>query len=156
MSMTAADIASKAVLDKLVSKLGQEVIISYVSTIKLTGGKKNPQLGRITKVVENLLVTLSGNGGEYAKRMRETVDQNFVPKARPWGVRTANGLIEHNGELYLEFIVEGRGNTKYLLDGLPIDEKSIVGLPKATINEKEHETGIVLRCIKVASLISVE
>ena len=138
--------------EEVLPKLGQEVIISYMSDVKLTGGKKNPQLNHISKVTENLLVTLTKDGQEYQKRMQENVDSNFVSSARPWGHRTAEGLIEHNGELYVEFLVEGRGVTKYLLDGQPIDKSQINGLPKVPVND----TGVIIRSVKLSNLLTME
>jgi len=140
---------------ELINKLGQEVVISYISDVKLTGGKKNDQQGRVTKLTENLLVTLTSNAGEYQKRMQTNVDVNFTPKARKWGVRNKDGLIEHNGELYVEFLVEGRGISTYQLDGQPILKDKIVGLP-ATTTEQETENDVVIRCVKVSNLLSVE
>lgn len=140
---------------ELLGKLDQEVVISYVSAVKLTGGKSNPQQGHITKVTSNLLVTLIGNSGEYKKRMQENVDPNFTPKALPWGVRNTDGLIEHKGELYVQFLVEGRGTSTYFLDENPIDKSAIIGL-QPSAKEKETDNDVVLRCVKVSSLLSAE
>ena len=143
-------------VNELKDKFGKEVVLSYLSSVNLTGGKSNEQQGRVTKVVSNLLATLSGPGGEYQKRMQESVDPNFVPKPRTWGHRNADGFIEHKGELYLEFFVEAPGHSEYLLDGNPIAEKDIIGLPVKTISEKEEKSGIVLRCVKISNILSAE
>lgn len=140
---------------ELTDKLGKQVVLSYLSSVKLTGGAKNEQQGRVIKVVSNLLATLNGNGNEYQKRMSEA-DRNFVPGIRAWGVRTPEGFIEHKGETYVEFFVEGPGHSEYLLDGDPIAEKDIVGLPAKIISEKEEKLGVVLRCVKLSNIISAD
>lgn len=141
----------------LISKLGQEATISYSSDVKLTGGKKNPQLGKVKKLTNNLQVLLIGNGGEYAAaRKAEAGGEDFEVQPRKWGTRNADGLINHNGVLYVEFIVKGRGEkSQYFLDGQPIDKSEIQGLPAET-TPSDQASGVVLRAIKIENIISLK
>ncbi len=137
--------------EDLIKLLGHKALVSYKSDVKLSGGKKNSQQGLVTKLTENLFVSLTGPDGGYGQRIHETVDPDFIVKPRVWGKRLESGLIEHNGALYVEFIVEGRGKSSYLLDGQPIEKELIIGLP---VTPPAPETGIILRCIKLSNMVS--
>jgi hypothetical protein len=142
-------------VESVPSKLGQEAVISYTADVALLGGRKNEQQGRITKVTENLPVLLIGNGGEYqAARRSEAGHEEFQAQARKWGTRREDGIIENKGELYVEFIVKGRGQSKYLLDNQPIDKADIIGL-KPSVTPSDEASGVILRAIKIKNLTSV-
>lgn len=141
-------------LPQLIAKLDTEGTISYEVNVTLAGGKKNEQQGHITKRTNSIPVLFIGNGGGYKAARRET-QPDYEPKNRVWGVRNAQGLIEHKGELYVDVIFKGPGQpTVYMLDGQPIDKSEIVGLPPAK-TASDEATGVTLRCLKVSSLVNI-
>lgn len=137
----------------LVTKLDEEVTLTYSVGVKLTGGKKNEQQGRITKTVKDMPVLLVGPG-TYQRVRRESGDEEFEAKARKWGIRNEQGLIEHNGQLYVEYIAKGRGQVQFMLDGQPIDKSQVVGLPPTT-TQSDINTGVILRALNIESIIAI-
>lgn len=133
-------------LPNLTARLESDAIINYTTNVTLTGGKKNGQIGRVTKKTTNLPVYLIGNGTAYVDKRRET-EPEFVVQARRWGERDADGLIQHKGETYVEFLVHGRGNSVYFLDGQPIDKSQVIGLP-AYVDSP-------IRCVKISGIDSI-
>jgi len=144
--MKVRDLFEAVSMPLLISKLDQDAVISYDTKVSLLGGKKNEQVGRVTKTTQNHPVTLIGNGGGY-EAAQKAKDPNFVLGERRWGNRNAAGLIEHKGELYVEYMSRGKGQTTYFLDGQPIDKAEIVGLPKYVDSP--------IRCLKVSSLTAI-
>lgn len=121
--------------DQVLTKLGQDGLITYTKSETLTGGKKNEQQGRITKTTTNLQVYFT-KPGEYEQKMREAGNEDFVSQVNKWGTYRPDGLIEHNGELYVQLIITGPGKSQYFLDGKPIDKTEIVGLkPSAPVRD---------------------
>lgn len=148
-------LTEEVTLDTLISKLGQDAVISYTADEKLSGGKKNEMQGRIVKIVNDLPVQLVGTGGEYQEdRRKEAGQEEFQAGPRKWGTRREDGIIEHNGELYVEFISRGRGQVYYLLDGKPIDKAEVVGLAPPT--PSDVKTGTIVRTIKVKNLVALK
>lgn len=142
-------------LSTLISKMGQDVTISYTTDEKLSGGKKNEMQGRITKIVNDLPVQLVGTGGEYqADRRKEAGQEEFQAGPRKWGVRRDDGIIEHNGELYIEYISRGRGQIYYLLDGSPIDKSDVIGLAPPT--PSDIKTNTIVRTVKVRNIVAIK
>lgn len=141
---------------QLLSKLGKPAVISYKGKADVLGGKKNPMTGRVTKIVSNLPVILCGNGGEYEKAKRaESGDDTYVSGPLPWGTRNADGLIEHKGITYVQYMVTGRGDrTQYFLDGNPIAKEDIDRL-KPTVTPADTSSKIMLRVTDIENLISV-
>lgn len=111
------------------------------SVVKLKGGKKNPQQGRVTKKVTGSQVMVFSNqeqnGYENMVQRRLIAEgkdpTSFSVGPRPWGTRVPNlPIIEHekDGVLkeYLEVIFLKAGTSEYFLDGEPINKKDIEGL----------------------------
>jgi hypothetical protein len=111
--------------EDITSRFGKDAVITYVTDVKLLGGKKNEMLGRVSKITRDLPVVIAGPG-DYEKRKQQT-DPSFVSKPRVWGAYNDKGLIEHKGELYVQFYATGPGRSEYLLDGQPIAKEDIVG-----------------------------
>lgn len=106
--------------------------------VKLKGGKRNPQQGRVTKVMRGAQVMSfsNTNGSAYAAMVKRRLEQegkdahSFEVGARAWGERIAGTpFVEHKGSHYLEVIFLTAGETEYRLDGQPVDASEIEGLP---------------------------
>jgi hypothetical protein len=131
---------------------GKDALISYVKEEKLTGGKKNEHQGRIVKVIKNLPVQIIGKG-HYAAKQIENGNTEYEAKPRAWGIWNDDGMLEHKGELYVECIITGKGESSYLLDGEPIEKADIIGLPEVKLSEG---TEIPVRAIKLKNVIGIE
>ena len=130
--------------------------------VKLTGGKSNPQQGRVTKRMTGATVMAFTNQNVNAyKEMvqrrlgKEGKDpQDFQLHERAWGVRVPNmPIVEHKGSYYLEVIFLKPGQVEYLLDGVVVPESEIQGLPP----KREAEQGglddkVILRDFKADSI----
>jgi len=113
--------------------------IKAQTPVKLKGGKKNPQQGKIYKLVENgncmLFPNKKSNGYEnMIKRRLEKEGKNpdsFKLGKRAWGKRIENTpLVEHKGKYYLEIIYMQPPKVKYLYENKPIKKDEIEGLPE--------------------------
>lgn len=131
--------------------------------VKLLGGKKNPQLGRVTKRnVDGKIVLSNSSRNVYEFMVKKRLIEEgkdfteFELKARPWGTRIGDTcFIEHKGEIYLEIIYEKSGKTIYYLDGEEISEDEIQGLPEKKVNEDSQaglENKVIIRTVKISSI----
>lgn len=120
---------------------GSSIIsIDFVTPVKLTGGKKNPDAGRITKRVTgmNAMVFQNKNTNAYENMVNRRLAKEgsypaFEVSPRVWGTRIPNTpLVQHNDKLYLEVIALNTGFVEYLRDGVVCDVNSIEGLPAHT------------------------
>lgn len=142
--------------------------ITTNTTVKLTGGKKNPLQGRVTKISTNnvmLFGNSKSNGYANMKNRRnaliskETGDKidKFIPKKRPWGSRLSNTpLVFHMNKageenVYAEVIHIGTPKTEYFVDGKQVEKKSIEGMPKS---KKTDTNEIILRTVNVDNITS--
>lgn len=116
--------------------------LDTLTTVKLTGGQKNPQQGRVTKRMTGASVMcfqnkeVSGYANMIERRLAaEGKDPaSFVLGERAWGTRLPNlPIVVHNKDgadnYYLEVIFLRPGKTEYLLDGQPVRTEDIQGLP---------------------------
>ena len=140
--------------------------LDTLTEVKLTGGKKNPQQGRITKRMTgaNVMVFTNKNTNGYeAMVQRRLVAEGKDPAtfelgARAWGTRVPNmPIVEHfkddTTNYYLEVIFLKAGTTEYLQDGLPIAKADIEGLPTAEGGEQGGlDNKVVIRCFAASSI----
>lgn len=111
------------------------------SVVKLKGGKKNEQQGRVTKRVTGSSVMVFSNteqNGYENLVQRRLIEEGKDPTTfsvgpRTWGTRVPNlPIIEHEKDgvkkEYLEVIFLKPGKTEYFLDGQPINKEDIIGL----------------------------
>lgn len=142
------------------------VTIDTETVVKLKGGRKNPQQGRVTKRVNgsNVMVfqnkTKSGYGAMVERRLeKEGKDPaTFQLSPRTWGTRLDGvPFVEHNGKYYLEVIFLHAGEVQYLLDGQPININEIEGLPprgpegeQGGLNDK-----VIIRTYSVESIKAI-
>lgn len=134
--------------------------IETCQTVQLTGGKKNPMQGRVTKKTAGGSVMFFGNtksnGYVNMKRRKaakngNTDAGNIQPKKRVWGERIQETpLIFHKGKVYVEMVyLHAPTKIEYFLDGKPIDKNDIQGMPKA---RKTGENDIPLRVMKLETI----
>lgn len=118
--------------------------IDTLVEVKLTGGKKNPQQGRITKrmIGANVMSFQNKNFSAYEAMVKRRLvaegkdPAGFVLSPRAWGVRIPNmPIVTHIKDgverYYLEVVFLKPGVVSYYQDGAPIAEADIVGLPAA-------------------------
>ena len=143
------------------------VFIDTETSPKLTGGKSNPQQGRIKKVNvgSKVLFFRNTDGSGYANMVKRRLEkegkdpETFKLSPRSWGHRIPNTPFIHHedkkGEthFYLEVIFLESGKTHYEMDGIKIDERLIVGLPYKTESRQGGLSNkVTIRSFKLESL----
>ncbi len=138
------------------------------STVKLRGGKKNEQQGRVVKITKNSNVMCFANTAvnsyesmvkrRLAEEGKDTSD--FTVGPRKWGTRIENTpFIEHKGNHYLEVIFMSKGSSEYLLDGVVVEEDEIEGLPTPRPVTEESQGGVnkkvIIRTYDVDSIVGL-
>lgn len=107
--------------------------------VKLTGGKKNPLQGRVTKRTTGLtgMIFSDKESNGYENQVNRElaklgITDTFKAGSSRWGHHIpGTPFIEHKDNMYLQVILTGKSKqTKYYVDGIetPVDE--IQGLPK--------------------------
>lgn len=143
--------------------------IDTLTEVKLTGGKANPQQGRITKKMVGAVVMCfqnkTVNGYEAMITRRLTAEgkdpASFVLGERKWGTRIPNmPIIEHFKDgatnYYVEVIFLKTGVVSYFQDGAPIAKADIVGLDdKAEGEQGGLENKVIIRSFKADSITEV-
>lgn len=124
-----------------------------------SAGTPNPVHGRIRKRTR-LTAYLGANYAEEvnAQRRREGKPADFVPKKRPWGTRIGDSpLIEHKGQLYLEYQPDQVDDVAYELDGSAVPEVELEPWlrPKAKSSLQGVDDEVVVRLVKLSNLVSV-
>ena len=140
--------------------------LDTLTTVKLTGGKKNEMQNRVEKMTVGASVQVFSNKNSngyknmVARRLnKQGVEVEFELKPRVWGQRIENTpLIEHKGAFYLEVIFLKSGNSSYLFDNKPIRKDLVQGLPvkkEGSQGGLVDENKVIIRTFKVASLSRV-
>jgi hypothetical protein len=117
--------------------------LDTLTEVKLTGGKKNPQQGRVTKrmVGASVMVFTNKNTNGYEAMVQRRLlaegkmPWDFIVGERAWGTRIPDmPIVEHFKDgatkYYLEVIFLNPGAVEYLLDGMHIKAADIEGLPQ--------------------------
>ena len=146
---------------------GTFVGIDTRTSVKLTGGRKNVQQGRVTKVMRGATVMVFTNAevNAYDAMVRrrlaaEGLDPaSFTLGERVWGTRVAGTpFVEHNGKYYLETIFLKPGTVEYELDGVPVSPLLIEGLPDSRV-DPESQAGlgdkVVVRTFALDSIMGL-
>ena len=133
--------------------------------VKLSGGKSNPQQGKITKVTtnNNVIVFQNKNSNGYDNMVKRRLENegkdpsSFVLSERKWGTRIPDTcIIEHNGQYYLEVIFLNCGQSTYYCDGVQIDKQDIIGLPKTNEGQQGGlDNKVIIRTFKFDSIKKV-
>ena len=140
--------------------------IDTVTTVKLTGGKKNEMQGRITKRTTGIKALAFGNGGTNGyenmvnrRLAKEGKESNFQVGSLPWGERRENSpIIDHNGSAYLQLCIDERAKpvVTYLLDGKEIAKADIAGLPAPRKSANQGlEATVKVRTFKAESIARI-
>jgi hypothetical protein len=137
-----------------------------VTPVTLTGGKRNPLQGRVTKRMEGAQVMVFQNkevNGYEAMIQRRLVAEGKDPASfelgpRAWGERMPNlpvvkhekdGAVKH----YLEVIFLRGGRTQYLVDGQPVERSEIEGLKESAEGAQGGlENKVVIRTFAVENI----
>ena len=138
--------------------------IETLSNVSLTGGKKNPMQGRITKETKGGSVMFFGNSKSngYANMKNRNLIKSgdasevkvFEPGKRPWGERIQNTpMITHKGMVYVELIYLHAPKTSYFLDGVPIAKTDIEGLKPS---KKTGGDDVILRTMKLDTITKLK
>jgi hypothetical protein len=134
--------------------------------VPLTGGKKNPMQGRVTKRMLGATVMSFQNknfSAYEAMVQRRLVAEGKDPEAfvlgeRAWGTRIPNmPIVEHfkgdETKYYLEVIFLTPGVVSYYLDGAPIKREDIIGLPAPAAGEQGGlENKVIIRTFAADSI----
>lgn len=133
----------------LSSRSGNTILLSWESTPTLTGGRKNPMQGRVTKLSTGT-VTLGATGAYAIRKVEEgEFSSSDEVQKRPWGSRIGNTcIIEHKGAMYAEFFYEDKPHSTYFLDNVVIAKDDIIGLPVNT----RKDTKVLLSTVKAANI----
>ena len=130
--------------------------LTTLTQVRLTGGKKNPHLGRVTKrTVANVMLFADYERAVQRKLYKEGKEGlEFEVSERTWGTRVGKScFIEHNDHLYLEVIFKSVSSVQYFLDGQPIDKNAIQGMPASREAEQGGlEDKVIIRTYAVESV----
>lgn len=148
---------------------GSFVGIDTLTEVPLTGGRKNPMQGRVTKRMTGaqVMVFQNKNGSAYeAMVQRRLVAEGKDPDSfdlseRLWGTRVPNmPIVEHNKAgvtyYYLEVIFLKPGAVEYRLDGAPIAKSEIVGLKDVVSGDQGGlDNKVIIRTFAADSITEV-
>ena len=138
--------------------------------VKLTGGRKNPQQGRVTKrtIGATVMAFTNQNINAYKAMVERRLvaegkaPTDFVISERAWGTRLPNmPIVVHNkngvDHYYLEVIFLKPGVTYYELDGVQVPTTNIVGLPPAREGSEQGNLSnkVILRDFKCESITAL-
>jgi len=136
--------------------------VTYDSTPKIKGGKKNPFVGNTIKHViganAQVFTNAVKNGYEQKVKRRLVAEGKdpgtFELGRRAWGVRLDGmPIIEHKGEYYLELIFNSSGKVSFSYNGESVERDIIQGLE----DKREGEQGglsdkVIIRTIKLSNI----
>lgn len=148
---------------------GSFVGIDTLIDVPLSGGKKNPMQGRVTKrtVGNQVMVFQNKSSSSYGDMVQRRLiaegkdPASFELQPRAWGERIPETPFIHYHKdgvdnFYLEVIFLKDGESTYMLDGTPIDAKDIVGLKPAVESEQGGlRNKVIIRSFKLTSIEKV-
>ena len=139
--------------------------IDTVTPVKLTGGKKNPMQGKITKKVtgSNIMFfcNLNSNGYENMvnRRLAEEGKDSFQLSPRAWGERVpSTPFVTHKGKVYIETIfLRPPTKIEYFCDGVTIEPEDIPGLPvkKSESTQGNLDRKVIIRTYDINNIKSL-
>lgn len=144
--------------------------ITMETVVPLTGGKKNPMKGEVTKVseVQAMVAKTAEDVSVYENAVNKRLaaegkDANFETGSLPWGTWKDDyfGLIiEHKGTDYIRLaILNTVTKPVFFLDGHPIAKDDIIGFPKSKSEGKQgglsDDNKMFIRSAKVESIKAI-
>lgn len=142
--------------------------IDTLTSVTLTGGKKNPLQGRVQKRMTGAQVMVFQNrkiNGYQAMVQRRLEAEGKDPATfklgeRAWGQRLPDSpiVVHKRGEevnFYLEVIFLRPGQVEYLVDGQPRAADEILGLPEVKVSADAQgglENQVVIRSFALDSI----
>jgi hypothetical protein len=143
-----------------------------LTPVKLTGGKKNPMQGRVTKSVIGAQVIVYGNESYngYISMIKNRLiaegkePEDYTPGVRPWGQRIPNmPIVEHTKDdstkYYLEAVYLKPGKSFYFIDGdTPIEASDIEGLEAPKVSETSQgglENKVIVRTVSAENIVEI-
>lgn len=144
--------------------------IKTLTTVKLNGGKKNPQVDNVKKLVRTLVqISSAVERSAYELKVNRRLASegkvpNFVAGSRVWGHRVADSsVIEHKGVFYLEYTpLNNAAKEKpiYFFNGKKIEKSDLVGLPMPTAVNEESQGGLTDKVaynnVKFENIVSIK
>jgi hypothetical protein len=136
----------------------------------LKGGKANPHLGRITKVMigSSVMVFQNKNSNGYDNMIKRRLvaegkdPQTFTLGERSWGTRLPNTPIVHHIDKagvekhYLEVIFLKAGEVHYELDGEVIAQQDVIGLDAKEEGEQGGlDNKVIIRSFNLDSIAAM-
>lgn len=149
------------------------ISLDTCTDVKLTG-RDNPHKGSITKITSKVrgIILEKTNGYHnlvFKRLIQEGIDpSSYQPSERRWGEHIDNTpLIVHNGNLYLQVITIGRGESRYFCNNKPVEFHDgvmtdhegyiISGIPKTP--KPAEQGGInnkaIVRAYKIGSILEI-
>ena len=153
-------------IEQLMKDVNGSTFISLVTetSVKLTGGKKNPLQGRVTKLTtgSNVMVFQNKTTNAYENMVNRRLEKegmlpnSFSVGPRAWGTRRQNEpFVDHDGHVYLEVIFLSSGHSQYLVDGQPFDG-IIDGLPSHSEGQQGGlENKVIIRTYNILNIKSI-
>lgn len=143
------------------------ISIDSETTQNLTGGKKNPMKGLVTKksIGNSVGVFQNKNKNGYEEMVKRRLKkenkdpESFELSPRSWGSRIPETcVVEHKGEYYMEVIFNKGGKSTYYFNGKEINKSEIIGfpIPKTSSGQANLENQVIIRTFKISSLITVK
>lgn len=141
--------------------------LDTVTNVVLSGGKKNPLQGCVTKHMKGASVMVFSNkntNGYEAMIERRLIQEGKDPTAfqlgpRAWGTRVPNmPIVEHKNNYYLEVIFLKAGTVHYEVNGVVTDPAYIVGMPERKENEDSQgglENKVIIRTFAADSIVEL-
>lgn len=142
------------------------VNIDTSTDVKLTGGKKNPLQGKVTKktVGSNVMVFQNKTNSSYDAMVKRRLEKegksadSFKLSPRTWGTRMDDQpFVEHKGQHYLEVIFLKPGESHYEVNGVKTPSELIAGLPAPKVEGKQGglSDSVIIRTFKTSSITKV-
>ncbi len=145
--------------------------INSRTQVPLTGGKKNPHMGRVIKVTtgSNVMVFAQAERSAYSAQVKRRMEAegldptSWDSKPLPFGewvddtvfiTHTKKGDTEPTFYLRVHFVHPGK--SEYLLDGNPIAKADIIGMPERNEGTQGGQTEKVIpRNYKLANITEI-
>jgi len=97
--------------------------------VRMLGGKKNPLIGRIRKIMVNAVAMGNSNyeNGRNKQLLSAGLEATFIAQPRRWGMRLKGmPVVTHKAKSYLNTSMLSAGQTSFTFDNKPLDIDAMV------------------------------